>query len=300
MYNGQLVAVMPRSGRSGDARSLDAWRSRARPEGAGVSRRSVSWPPASRRSLTSLAAIVAALLLGGVFLALRGKDPIAAFALLFSRGLGHVVRHHRDAHTHGAAADRQRRTPHRAARRRLEHRRRRSAPGRRTLRRCRRDGRRRSGRQPRDVARRRTGRHGRRARLGARAGHSPRALGPERDHHHVDDELRRAQRDVVAGQGTGQRPGRRPPADAADPERDAAARHPRLRSPHRPARGPDRRRPGDDPLSLHRPRLHARRAGPEPAGRHPRRHAGQPADPAARCWPAARWLVWPERTTSSV
>lgn len=38
--------------------------------------------------LTSLAAIVAALLLGGIFLALRGKDPIAAFVMLFSRGLG--------------------------------------------------------------------------------------------------------------------------------------------------------------------------------------------------------------------
>src|SRR4051794_32808751 len=38
--------------------------------------------------VTSLAAIVSALILGGIFLALRGKDPIAAFTLLFSRGLG--------------------------------------------------------------------------------------------------------------------------------------------------------------------------------------------------------------------
>jgi simple sugar transport system permease protein len=38
--------------------------------------------------LTSLAAIVAAMVLGGVFLALRGKDPLAAYGMLFSRGLG--------------------------------------------------------------------------------------------------------------------------------------------------------------------------------------------------------------------
>ena len=38
--------------------------------------------------LTSLAAIAAALVLGGVFLALRGKDPLAAYAMLVSRGLG--------------------------------------------------------------------------------------------------------------------------------------------------------------------------------------------------------------------
>jgi len=38
--------------------------------------------------LTSLAAIIAAMLLGGIFLALRGKDPLAAYAMLFSRGLG--------------------------------------------------------------------------------------------------------------------------------------------------------------------------------------------------------------------
>jgi general nucleoside transport system permease protein len=38
--------------------------------------------------LTSLVAIAAALILGGLFLALRGKDPIAAYGMLFSRGLG--------------------------------------------------------------------------------------------------------------------------------------------------------------------------------------------------------------------
>jgi ABC-type uncharacterized transport system permease subunit len=38
--------------------------------------------------LTSLAAILAAMLLGGIFLLLRGKDPLAAYAMLFSRGLG--------------------------------------------------------------------------------------------------------------------------------------------------------------------------------------------------------------------
>ena len=38
--------------------------------------------------LTSLAAIVAAMILGGIFLALRGKDPLAAYGMLFARGLG--------------------------------------------------------------------------------------------------------------------------------------------------------------------------------------------------------------------
>ena len=38
--------------------------------------------------LTSLAAIAAALILGGLFLAMRGKDPIAAYGMLVSRGLG--------------------------------------------------------------------------------------------------------------------------------------------------------------------------------------------------------------------
>lgn len=38
--------------------------------------------------ITSLAAIVAALVLGALFLAMRGKDPVAAYVMLFSRGLG--------------------------------------------------------------------------------------------------------------------------------------------------------------------------------------------------------------------
>jgi ABC-type uncharacterized transport system permease subunit len=38
--------------------------------------------------LTSLAAIVAAMVLGGIFLLMRGKDPLAAYVMLFSRGLG--------------------------------------------------------------------------------------------------------------------------------------------------------------------------------------------------------------------
>jgi ABC-type uncharacterized transport system permease subunit len=38
--------------------------------------------------LTSLAAIAAALILGGIFLAMRGKDPLAAYAMLVTRGLG--------------------------------------------------------------------------------------------------------------------------------------------------------------------------------------------------------------------
>jgi simple sugar transport system permease protein len=37
--------------------------------------------------ITSLAAIVAAMALGGLFLALRGKDPVAAYTMLFERGL---------------------------------------------------------------------------------------------------------------------------------------------------------------------------------------------------------------------
>lgn len=38
--------------------------------------------------MTSLAAIAAAMILGGIFLLLRGKDPLAAYAMLFARGLG--------------------------------------------------------------------------------------------------------------------------------------------------------------------------------------------------------------------
>ncbi len=45
-------------------------------------------PPRIVPLLTSLAAIIAAMLLGGIFLALRGKDPIAAYVMLFTRGLG--------------------------------------------------------------------------------------------------------------------------------------------------------------------------------------------------------------------
>ena len=40
--------------------------------------------------------------------------------------------------------------------------------------------------------------------------------------------------------------------------------------------------------------------GSEPPGRHPCRHAGQPADAGRRCWRAAPWPGWLERTTSSV
>lgn len=38
--------------------------------------------------VTSLAAIAAAMILGGIFLLMRGKDPVAAYAMLVSRGLG--------------------------------------------------------------------------------------------------------------------------------------------------------------------------------------------------------------------
>ena len=38
--------------------------------------------------LTSIAAIAAAMILGGLFLAIRGKDPFAAYGMLASRGIG--------------------------------------------------------------------------------------------------------------------------------------------------------------------------------------------------------------------
>ena len=50
--------------------------------------RQLSLPGRFAPLLTSLAAIVAAMILGGLFLLLRGKDPLAAYAMLFSRGLG--------------------------------------------------------------------------------------------------------------------------------------------------------------------------------------------------------------------
>jgi simple sugar transport system permease protein len=45
-------------------------------------------PSGARPFVSSLFAIVAAFVVGGVFLALRGKDPLAAYGLLFTRGLG--------------------------------------------------------------------------------------------------------------------------------------------------------------------------------------------------------------------
>ena len=51
-------------------------------------RRLTSRPTGVRPLVSSLVAIVAAFAVGGVFLALRGKDPLAAYALLFGRGLG--------------------------------------------------------------------------------------------------------------------------------------------------------------------------------------------------------------------
>jgi general nucleoside transport system permease protein len=50
--------------------------------------RSLPLPARLAPVMTSLAAIVAALILGGLFLLLRGKDPLAAYGMLFSRGLG--------------------------------------------------------------------------------------------------------------------------------------------------------------------------------------------------------------------
>ncbi|MBA3413723.1 MAG: ABC transporter permease [Chloroflexia bacterium] len=51
-------------------------------------RRLPSLPVGVRPLVSSLFAILAAFVAGGVFLALRGKDPLAAYAILFSRGLG--------------------------------------------------------------------------------------------------------------------------------------------------------------------------------------------------------------------
>ena len=47
-----------------------------------------SLPTALRPLVSSLFAILAALIAGGLFLVLRGKDPLAAYAILFGRGLG--------------------------------------------------------------------------------------------------------------------------------------------------------------------------------------------------------------------
>ena len=51
-------------------------------------RRLPAIPTGVRPLVSSLFAIVAAFVAGGVFLLLRGKDPLAAYALLFGRGLG--------------------------------------------------------------------------------------------------------------------------------------------------------------------------------------------------------------------
>src|SRR5690349_15236434 len=55
-----------------------------------MSTKSTSQPITRRFApiVTSLAAIIAALIFGAVFLLLRGKDPLAAYAMLFWRGLG--------------------------------------------------------------------------------------------------------------------------------------------------------------------------------------------------------------------
>jgi simple sugar transport system permease protein len=53
-----------------------------------TSRRSLWLPTSARPLLSSLFAIVAAFAVGGVFLALRGKDPLAAYSILLERGIG--------------------------------------------------------------------------------------------------------------------------------------------------------------------------------------------------------------------
>ena len=45
-------------------------------------------PSGARPFVSSLLAIIAAFVVGGIFLLMRGKDPLAAYGLLFSRGLG--------------------------------------------------------------------------------------------------------------------------------------------------------------------------------------------------------------------
>ena len=89
MYNGQLVAVMPRA--EADLETTRRPHARRGETPATGSRRDPSGTgsrPAFAPLLTSLAAIVAALILGGMFLAMRGKDALAAYGMLFSRGLG--------------------------------------------------------------------------------------------------------------------------------------------------------------------------------------------------------------------
>ncbi|CAA9535622.1 MAG: hypothetical protein AVDCRST_MAG59-293, partial [uncultured Thermomicrobiales bacterium] len=127
-----------------------------------------------------------------------------------------------------------------------------------------------------DVARRRRCRRAGRSRVGAPAGAAEGALGNERDHHHLDDELRRDQPHLLVGQGSRQGSRGRATADASDPARGAPARPFRL---GRPPRVPRRDRRGDrrrGPLPHHRRRLQARHARAKPAGGGPRRDADRP------------------------
>ena len=122
MYNGQLVADHAACrGGPGGARRPDARRGETLATGASVMRSGLV-PSRFAPLLTSLAAIAAAMILGGVFLAMRGKDPVAAYGMLFSRGLGTSYGITEMLIRMAPLADRQRGAAHLAASRRLEHR----------------------------------------------------------------------------------------------------------------------------------------------------------------------------------
>ena len=67
-------------------------------------------------------------------------------------------------------------------------------------------------------------------------------------------------------------------ADRPDSLRDSSADDPRHESPHRSDRRDRRRAPRGGPFPLDGARVHARRPGPKPASRHPRRFAGRAAE----------------------
>jgi energy-coupling factor transporter ATP-binding protein EcfA2 len=89
IYNGELVAVIPRAEADLETpRQPHARGHKTLATGSGVIRQGFL-PSRVAPLLTSLAAIAAALIVGGLFLAMRGKDPFAAYEMLLSRGLAH-------------------------------------------------------------------------------------------------------------------------------------------------------------------------------------------------------------------
>ena len=194
--------------------------------------------------LTSLAAIAAALLLGGAFLAAARQEPNRRVRHARQPRAVHVVRHHRDPHPHGAPAHRQCGAPHllRAGVWNIGI-----------------DGQLLVGALFAGVAAAAIAGQVANpimwlvAALAGLAGGLLWALVPGILRVHwglneiitTDDELCRAQRHLLAGQGPGGRtPSGVPPANDADPEGDAAARHPPHGSPYRLAHRAPRRRPG--------------------------------------------------------